>query len=90
MHVSVEINLNIIGSDMHVSFEIVAIGSDYACFSCNTLSWLKLSILHSAGKLNLARKTLVALKMVGVNVCFYCKGFHSIGPISLDYVFQME
>ena len=70
MHVSEEID--IIGSDMHVSLEIVAIGSDYARFSCNTLSWLKLSVLHS-GKLNLARKTHVAFEMVGV--CLDWKGF---------------
>ena len=63
MHLSVEVD--IIGSDMHVLFEIVAFGSDYAHSSCNTLSWLKLSVLHS-GKLNLARKTHVAFEMVGV------------------------
>ena len=60
MHVSMEID--IIGSDMYVSLEIVAIGSDYARFSCNTLSWLKLSTLHS-GKLKLAQKTLVAFEL---------------------------
>ena len=70
MHVSVEID--IIGSAMYVSLEIVAIGSDYARFSCNTRSWLKLNALHS-GKLNLARKTRVAFEMVGV--CLDWKGF---------------
>ena len=70
MHVSEEID--IIGSDIHVSLEIVAIGSDYAHFSCNTRSWLKLIALYS-GELNLARKTPVAFEMVGV--CFDCRGF---------------
>ena len=65
MHVSEEID--IIGSDMHVSLEIVAIGSNYARFRCNTLSWLKLSTLHS-GNMNLAQKTLVAFELD-------CKGF---------------
>ena len=63
MHVSEEID--IIGSDMHVSLEIVAIGSDYACFSCNPCSRFKLCAFHS-GKLNLARNTRVAFKVVGV------------------------
>ena len=52
--------------------KIVAIGSDYACFSCNTRSWLKLIALYS-GELNLAQKTPVAFEMVGV--CFDCRGF---------------
>ena len=63
MHVSEEID--IIGSDMHVPLEIVA--TDHARFSCNTLSWFKLSTLHS-GQLKLAQKTLVAFELD-------CKGF---------------
>ena len=70
MHVSEEID--IIGSDMHVSLEIIAIGSNYACFSCNTRSWLKRSALYS-GELNLSRRTYVAFEMVGV--CLDCRGF---------------
>ena len=68
MPVSVEIV--IIGSGMHVSLEMVVIGSNYASFCCNPRSWLKLCAFHSE-KFNLARNTRVAFEMVGV--CLDCK-----------------